>query len=612
MGQFLTAPVPSTKMPKGIPYIIGNEAAERFSFYGMRTLLFVFMTQYLVNAQGDPAYFTETQAREYQAWFTSAAYFTPFLGAFIADALWGKYKTILYVSLLYCLGHASLALMDSPSGFLQATFDPKVYFLIGLVLIALGAGGIKPCVSANVGDQFGRSNKHLITKVFGWFYFSINLGSFFSTLLTPWLLNEFGPWLAFGVPGVLMFVATWAFWAGRKKYVHIPPTGIDRYVDESLDHKSWVAIGKLLPIYLLIAVFWSCYDQSASAWVGQATRLDRQFLGIEWFESQIQAINPLLILLFIPLFNYVVYPAVDKVWLLTPVRKIGLGMFLTVVTFALSATIEQWTVDAQDSFHRDHAQRIERGEADLAMTLAFLETEGRPGAAEGLLEGHFGRDNVRLFEGATSVPEKSKWDLDALAAVEKRVQHRDEANKAADLSPADAAAKNRELRETLVAAIAAGEALTSDDGSAVDANAEAALDPEPWFAAGAVGYVGEAPQFLHRPNVIWQLLAFVLLTAAEVMVSITALEFSYTQAPPKAKSLVMAFYLASVSLGNAFTALVNRFTADADGNSTLVGADYYWFFTEVMLGAAIVYVVVGLLYKPKEYIQEEGGDGASA
>ena len=97
--------------------------------------------------------------------------------------------------------------------------------MIGLSLIALGAGGIKGCVSAHVGDQFGRENSGLLEKVYGWFYLSINLGAFASTLLTPWLLENYGPGVAFGVPGLLMFIATLVFWAGRHDFAHIPARG---------------------------------------------------------------------------------------------------------------------------------------------------------------------------------------------------------------------------------------------------------------------------------------------------------------------------------------------------------------------------------------------------
>jgi POT family proton-dependent oligopeptide transporter len=409
MAKFLTMPDQTrTTMPGGVPYIVGNEAAERFSFYGMKGILVVFMTSYLLSGTGETAFFNDAEAREAMSWFVASAYLFPLIGAVIADAILGKYLTIMLLSWVYVLGHAALAMMDLPSAAIEATFEPRSWLLIGLFLIAVGSGGIKPCVSAHVGDQFGRGNSHLLSRVFGWFYFSINFGSFFSTLLTPWLLQWYGPAWAFGVPGVLMFLATIVFWMGRHQFVHIPPRGFG-FVQELFSREGMGVLLKLAPVYLFIAVFWSLYDQTGSAWVLQAGKMDRTFFGIEWLESQIQAINPLLILAFIPLFTYIIYPAISKVFPLTPVRKISIGLFITVAAFAISGTIESW---------------IEQG-----MT----------------------------------------------------------------------------------------------------------------------------------PNIAWQLLAYVVITAAEVMVSITALEFSYTQSPPKMKSLVMGLYLLTVSLGNVFTATVNRF-----------------------------------------------------
>src|SRR5690606_3091870 len=99
--------------------------------------------------------------------FNTGVYFFPVIGSIIADAFWGKYKTIVLLSLVYCLGHLALALDETRLG-----------LAVGLSLIAIGSGGIKPCVSAHVGDQFGPRNKDLIPKVFGWFYIAINLGAF--------------------------------------------------------------------------------------------------------------------------------------------------------------------------------------------------------------------------------------------------------------------------------------------------------------------------------------------------------------------------------------------------------------------------------------------------
>ena len=200
MTSYRTAPVARAGMPAGIPYIIGNEAAERFSFYGMRAILVVFMTQYLVGTGGMTQVMGEEEAKGWFHLFVSAVYVTPLLGALLSDGLLGKYRTIILLSLVYCAGHFALAIDDTRWG-----------LAIGLGLIALGAGGIKPCVSAHVGDQFGRTNRGLLSRAFAWFYFAINLGAFASSLATPWLLETWGSSVAFGVPGVLMLIATLIF-----------------------------------------------------------------------------------------------------------------------------------------------------------------------------------------------------------------------------------------------------------------------------------------------------------------------------------------------------------------------------------------------------------------
>ncbi|HEY2253304.1 MAG TPA: POT family MFS transporter [Planctomycetaceae bacterium] len=462
---YLTAPIATTKMPPGIPYIIGNEAAERFSFYGMRTILVVFMTRFLLDSHGNDKFMTNEEAKYYYHLFVASAYFFPVLGAILSDVWLGKYPTIISLSLVYCLGHAALAVDDTRMG-----------LFAGLALIAIGAGGIKPCVSAHVGDQFGKSNAHLLERVYGWFYFSINFGSFFSTILTPWLLEEcpkwlikhfgvvspeaisklqrLGPHLAFGVPGLLMLIATIVFWIGRYKFAHIPPRGI-KEVALALRGEGSLALLKLVPIFIFVAMFWSLYDQTGSAWVLQADQMDRTWLRHEWLSSQIQAINPLLILVLMPFFSYVGYPAINKVFRLTPLRKMSVGLFLTVAAFTISS-IAQEQIDA----------------------------------------------------GKT-------------------------------------------------------------------------------------------------PNIVWQLAAYVVITASEVMVSITGLEFSYTQAPRELKSVVMSMWLLTVSLGNVFTMFVNKFIQNPDGSVKLAGAAYFWFFTILMFGAAVLFIVVAWLYREKTYIQEE-------
>ncbi|HLB75131.1 MAG TPA: POT family MFS transporter [Sedimentisphaerales bacterium] len=441
--KYLTAPLPSEKTPAGIPYILGNELGERFSFYGMRCILVFFMTHLLVNQAGKLAPMTEEQSLVWFHLFVSAVYFTPLIGALLSDIVLGKYRTILVFSILYCFGYGAMAFNHTRLG-LGA----------GLILIAIGSGMIKPCVTANVGDQFGQKNKHLMARMYSWFYFAINLGAFASNLLIPELLDRYNATVAFGVPGILMVVATLTFWLGRKKFVHIPRGGFT-FVKECFSGEGLKTIGKLAIIYLFVAPFWAMFDQMDSSWMLQAEKMNRMWLGHKWLSTQIVSVNPLMILILIPTFSYLIYPLINKVFPLTALRKIGIGLFVAGTPFVINALIEA---------------RIVQGES---------------------------------------------------------------------------------------------------------------------------------------PSIGWLILAYVPLTSAEVMVSITCLEFSYTQAPKKMKSFIMAIFLLSISLGNAFTALVNEFIQNPDGTSKLEGPSYFWFFVIVMAVTAVLFIPIAARYKVKDHIQDE-------
>ncbi len=218
----------SDRFPPGIPYIVGNEGAERFSYYGMRAILYVYLTALYTSfaaetsLSADVTSAAKAKATSVTHLFMAGVYAFPMIGAVLADRWLGKYAVILGVSALYCAGHAVLAVAGrlAVSGDYAAA-ESGMY--LGLSLVALGTGGIKPCVSANVGDQFSAENAHLVSKVYQIFYFIINFGSFFSTLITPYLYAEFGPEIAFGVPGIMMAVATVIFWLGRHRFTRIAP-----------------------------------------------------------------------------------------------------------------------------------------------------------------------------------------------------------------------------------------------------------------------------------------------------------------------------------------------------------------------------------------------------
>jgi POT family proton-dependent oligopeptide transporter len=583
--EYRTAPDPSrTTMPPGVPFIIGNELAERFSFYGMKGILTVFMTQHLLNSAGNPAYMSDEQAKTVYHLFTAAAYFFPLVGALIADVYWGKYKTILLISLMYCLGHGCLALMDL--GPMTGLWDMKPFFFAGLILIAMGAGGIKPCVSANVGDQFGTGNKRLLTLVFNWFYFSINLGAAASSLLTPVLLAKVGPWAAFGLPGVLMAIATFIFWLGRKKFVHVPPAGWQAWKAETFSPEGKRALLNLAPLFLVfVPIFWMLFDQTGSAWVLQADKMDRE-MGFVWLPSQIQAINPLLILTGIPIFTYLVYPAMGKLFNPTPLRKIGIGLALTGIAFCVSATIEQ---DIEDKERPVAAQVFTDLAADAAV-LADIEVDAERAAAESPEE-----RGMRWTRAGVTAARISGWDDVTIA------HHFDltDAEQLAARMEAQEALGAAEISELFTVLASPGEAAV--ERGTLNAAVISARNAE-WSEDRIVGYLSE------MPNVIWQFLAYVILTSAEILVSIVSLEFAYTQSPKKMKSFVMGVYFLGVSLGNFYVSGVNvvlEATRRDDGTTSLQGANYYWFFAGVMALAFLAYLLWAKTYKGRTYIQGE-------
>jgi POT family proton-dependent oligopeptide transporter len=420
----MPTPPRAERLPRQIWFLAWNEAAERFSYYGMSSILVLHMVRNLGLA--------EHQAVAGKSLFNAAVYLTPLLGALLADVFWGRYRTILWLSFGYVAGHAVLALWESPLG-----------VLVGLALIAAGAGGIKPCASAFAADQVPAAEQRVVERVYNLYYWMINLGSFASTLIIPKVFDLQGPRLAFGIPGIAMGLALLIFLAGRRRYLRVPParqrgggarTGPG--LAASLRAAGWIAL-----VFAPVSVFWALYFQYDSAWTLQADKMDRLVAGMQVSAGQMTTLNAILILTLIPVFTLGVYPGVARLGLrVTPLRKMSVGMFITVLSFL------------------------------------------------------------------------------AAALVEARVQ------------------------------------------------------------AGL------------RPSVLAQVPQYLFMGFGEVLVSVTALEFAYTQAPRAMKSFIMGLWFLTISGGSLLAAAVawlNRFT----------GASYYTFYAWLMLGAAVIFAVIAWRYR---------------
>jgi POT family proton-dependent oligopeptide transporter len=375
---------------------------------------------------------------------------------------------------------------------LFTSVDGKFKLLcLGLALIAFGAGGIKPCVSAFMGDQFKSTQGHLLQKAYGAFYWSINFGSFFSFILIPRIRDAYGYGWAFGVPGILMGIATIIFWLGRKHYVRVEPSraskraGFFAVVSYALGHGGerkpgqgfWdvarkkfsdgevdaaKSVGPILSIFALVPAFWALFDQSNSTWVLQGAKMVPVALtgfwksAFGWFfgdainAENMQSTNPLLVMMLVPLLTLMVYPRLGR--RVTPLRRMGAGMFFAAFSYVIVGWLQQ---------------RIEAGE---------------------------------------------------------------------------------------------------------------------------------------QISVAWQTLPYVFLTAGEVLISATGLEFAFTQAAPEMKSTIMSFWLLTVAVGNALVSLITSvLSSEAGGHSGAVSSGRFFQYAGMTAVVAVLFILVAMRYRYREY-----------
>jgi POT family proton-dependent oligopeptide transporter len=644
---------PADQFPPGIPYIVGNEGAERFSFYGMRAILKIYMIALFVRFVDEstlsPDVLADARARSTEVvhLFIAGVYAFPLFGAIIADRLLGKYRTILWVSLIYCAGHAVLAVAGRFGAMTQyAAAETSMY--LGLALIAIGSGGIKPCVSANVGDQFTAANAHLVTKVFQIFYFIINYGSFFSTILTPLLLKYFGPEVAFGVPGVLMGVATIVFWMGRDKFIRVPPNpgGMLGLFD------TLVTTLLLTPLFSLILGYFFLWEHHLSAAQDAAAKAGEQFPGVTgalvgdyfahyWWLPTItiaavalglflfrvrQRMRPDAGFLSVLLYNLthqgerrlgssffdvgrakfgeeagdgppavlkimLVFSMVSVFWALfdqhsstwvDQARQMALGVTVPAYTgyWAVSATLGlslfagvwlfRWI--GNDPLSRGLTAKIVGAALALGVLAVLLDLVGPPLGNE-----------VVAADGTTSRERMLSIQMDAAQL--------------SSLNPlfvmfvipflnfaVYAPLRSRGIEIKPLQKMTAGMFL------AAGAFAAAAIVQQAIQAAGD-GVV----------HALWQIVPYFIMTVAEVLVSITGLEFAYTQAPRAMKSTIMSFWLLCVTFGNLLVAFL------APLQKAIALSSFFWLFAGLMAGAATIFLLLALFYKGKTYLQESSG-----
>uniref|UniRef100_A0A3Q4ANE2 Uncharacterized protein n=1 Tax=Mola mola TaxID=94237 RepID=A0A3Q4ANE2_MOLML len=634
-------------------FIVVNEFCERFSYYGMRAVLVLYL-KYFLGWDDDLAttiYHT----------FVALCYLTPILGAIIADSWLGKFKTIVYLSIVYTLGQVILAVSaihDITDKNKDGTPDDITLHIalsmVGLLLIALGTGGIKPCVAAFGGDQFQDHQEKQRSTFFSIFYLSINAGSLLSTLITPILkAQECGihskqqcyP-LAFGVPAALMFVALIVFIVGSPMYNKTAPQGnimvkvckcIWFAIKNRFRHRSsnypkrthWMdwadekydklliaqvkMVLKVLFLYIPLPMFWALFDQQGSRWTLQATTLDGRIGALTIQAEQMQTVNPILILILVPIMDSLIYPLIKKCKLnFTSLKRMTVGMLLAALAFVAAGLLQieiektlpkfpgsnegqakflnmvNRTLDistGSTQFANDYLTFEDSFSMTLGTNASYAVTvmDGARHTIAIIEDGHIPRHLMvsvssqigRIFNGYGSVLNVTVGEQNFEKIVSNNISEYVMVNQGeATYHIKDDAGHKCDYTQKL----GFGSSLT--------------LVIKPDFAFGEQ-CSGIHPVMDISPNSLsmaWQIPQYFLITAGEVVFSVTGLEFSYSQAPSNMKSVLQAGWLLTVAVGNIIVLIVAEAATLEDQWAE------YILFASLLVVVSIVFAVMAYFY----------------
>uniref|UniRef100_A0A3B3UEL0 Solute carrier family 15 member 1 n=1 Tax=Poecilia latipinna TaxID=48699 RepID=A0A3B3UEL0_9TELE len=648
--------------PLSIFFIVVNEFCERFSYYGMRAVLVLYF-KYFLKWDDD---FSTTIYHT----FVALCYLTPILGAIIADSWLGKFKTIVYLSIVYAVGQVIMAVSaihDITDGNKDGTPDNMTLHvalsMVGLLLIALGTGGIKPCVAAFGGDQFNEDQDKQRSTFFSIFYLSINAGSLLSTVITPILRaqkcgihtqQQCYP-LAFGVPAALMVVSLVIFIVGSGMYNKTAPTGNimvkvfkcisfaikNRYRNRSSKipkREHWMdwaeekydklliaqvkMVLKVLFLYIPLPMFWALFDQQGSRWTLQATTMDGNFPFYDppFFHPH-QTVNPILILIMVPVVDFIIYPLISKCKLnFTPLRRMTVGMFLAALAFVAAALV-QLQIDAslpdfpssteqqakfinmvdrpiditagnytfqleafQDyyTYGRQFELKIDTGSPVLISlpdgtrnTLVILEEAGRIRNIKVSVKVR-SKSHVSLFQ---TFPRNSHMDFVLkcfLVTVCKNM------STYVDVPQGTA--------EFLIKNAAGNQCVFSREFG-FGSSYTFIIPPTFTLEENCGQHIKEVEDIkANSIHMAWQIPQYFLMTSGEVVFSVTGLEFSYSQAPSNMKAVLQAGWLLTVAVGNIIVLIVAEAATLPDQWAE------YILFAALLVLVCIIFAIMAYFY----------------
>ncbi|GAB0094460.1 hypothetical protein DMENIID0001_097660 [Sergentomyia squamirostris] len=657
-----------TNFPKSVIFILLNEFAERFAYYGIKTILVLYMRMKLN--------YSDDSATTIFHIFISFVYFFPLAGAIMADSWLGKFATIFLLSIIYAFGSVIISFGAIP--ILKTPVEAIT--VIGMLMIAVGSGGIKPCVAAFGGDQYKLPKQAVeLVKFFSIFYFTMNAGSLISTLLTPTLREDvhcFGQedcyFLAFAVPAILMIISIVIFLLGKPFYTITKPTGnmvvlvskcignaiVTKFKERKTKPRSyWLEYAepkygktlvrdvsillKILVLFLPLPFFWALFDQQSSRWILQATRMNGRVGSITIKPDQLQMLSHLLILVFIPFFQFLIYPILAVVGIKRPLQKLTIGGILAAVAIATSGFIELKLESLEPVIPRSGQAQFHLYNL-LRCPYRFKFNENLPDV---IVPPH-----VHYLTNMIDIPKYTEWRIEArINGTEPYDECPESATTFVDLKERQVLGlslyhdtksplENLELIQfednpimsksgvPLVRFITSHpdtismKNLDSSETINIENFKRHTVKPGLWRVTydyqyevdikvrtgGVYSYVFDqrlgnltfqtySLRSANSVHMLWQIPQYVVMAAGEVMFSITGLEFSYSQAPVSMKSVLQACWLLTIAVGNlmvVFLTSLKFFDSQAIE---------FFLFAVLMIIDMGIFILLAMRYKYVEY-----------
>ncbi|KAJ1569930.1 Lysine-specific demethylase 8, partial [Nowakowskiella sp. JEL0078] len=512
-------------LPKSVWFIISNEFSERFCFYGLVPLLRVFC----IHTFG----YSELTANQAVHFFKAAVFIFPLLGSAMSDIFFTKYRTIIILTILYVLGMTVVTVSSMPGVF---GIPPKVQdwsTILGLTLVAIGTGGLKPCISSHGNEQFLATQRPNLHKFYHFFYLAINLGAVSSGIFIPAIHN----YSCFGYPRdcytvsfatctIILLSGLIIFFCGRRFYRELPPSGIffpftllraassfaististgstskaTQIFEEQFEPHVMEELKQLLKVLVVLSpspIFWSSFDQITTTWQQQGEQLNSTF-SLDAYQMS-AVMNPLLICVLAPILSNLVYPAVERCW--------------------SSLTIESKVDDIESNF-------------EYPINLSAIANADQP--------------LKQLFTLPESVKAKaSRFDV-------IKYPLRLDTNTMPARTPLPSLVYHPPSSLTLIYRMVAGHFFVAF-AFAVMARIQVAVD------ASCVDEnlpFGRKLCWATGVSLWWQVVAYLLLTTGEVLFSVSGLQFMYSNVGNLLKPSVAALWLLPAAIGNIFTTLL--------------------------------------------------------